>query len=285
MSTENLINYISSKISDQFFKKYIKNKNINVDYNKIYNVNFEDILKKIRKKINKRGGTLLSNTYLGSTHPLDIRCAKGHLFKLLSYKILNGVWCQQCLGVGITLNDLKKIALARGGKCLSLSYKNPNTKMKWECAKGHRWEAISCSVRNMKTWCPMCAGKKVINKKILQTIAKSHGGKLLSRIFKSSIDCYRFECKLGHIWKAKAGKVVNRGQWCRKCALIKNGIKRREKTLSLIKLTAKRKGGTCLSKKFLGTNSTLKFECKNSHLFKLPYWKFKRNHWCPQCLL
>ncbi|PKM92484.1 MAG: hypothetical protein CVU81_00175, partial [Euryarchaeota archaeon HGW-Euryarchaeota-1] len=45
-----------------------------------------------------------------------------------------------------------------GGKCLSTKYINANTKLKWQCKEGHRWEAIPSSIKK-GSWCPVCARK------------------------------------------------------------------------------------------------------------------------------
>ena len=57
----------------------------------------------------------------------------------------------------ITIEDCKEIARQRKGKCLSTEYVNNNTKLKWECEHGHKWEAISKSIKKGH-WCPICAG-------------------------------------------------------------------------------------------------------------------------------
>ena len=39
-----------------------------------------------------------------------------------------------------------RIAQERGGRCVSSVYVNSMTKLTWECAKGHQWEAIPNSI-------------------------------------------------------------------------------------------------------------------------------------------
>ena len=51
---------------------------------------------------------------------------------------------------------MKALAEGRGGRCLSDEYNGSKTKLKWECAYGHGWEAIPNNVKNLGSWCPHC---------------------------------------------------------------------------------------------------------------------------------
>jgi hypothetical protein len=50
---------------------------------------------------------------------------------------------------------MKEFAESRGGKCLSTTFHDLKTKLKWRCGFGHEFEA---SPRLVKTghWCPQC---------------------------------------------------------------------------------------------------------------------------------
>jgi hypothetical protein len=54
---------------------------------------------------------------------------------------------------------MNKTAEIRGGLCLSEQYINSKTKLKWQCSKGHVWEALPTNVKNKGSWCPICAIK------------------------------------------------------------------------------------------------------------------------------
>ena len=54
------------------------------------------------------------------------------------------------------IEDMQKLAISRSGRCLSKNYINTNTKLKWQCKKGHIWEAIPSNIKK-GTWCPKCA--------------------------------------------------------------------------------------------------------------------------------
>ena len=54
-----------------------------------------------------------------------------------------------------TIQDMRDLAAARDGKCLSTEYKNQKTKLLWECDQGHRWETSASNIKK-GTWCPHC---------------------------------------------------------------------------------------------------------------------------------
>ncbi len=56
----------------------------------------------------------------------------------------------------MNIENAKKIAESRGGKCLSNTYKNAKEKLTWNCSKNHTWMAIYDSVVNKNSWCPKC---------------------------------------------------------------------------------------------------------------------------------
>ena len=102
----------------------------------------------------------------------------------------NRKYCSEKCGhnsqIGVSKYDIKQIreiAKKRDGKCLSDTYRNNRTKLKWMCAKGHTWEAVLSSV-NQGRWCPYCAGQNPTIKD-MQDIAKSKGGKCLSTKYTS----------------------------------------------------------------------------------------------------
>ncbi|CAD6532966.1 hypothetical protein LMG24235_02689 [Paraburkholderia sabiae] len=50
---------------------------------------------------------------------------------------------------------MKAVAHERGGQCLSESYVNVETKLQWECSRGHVWLTTPMSVL-AGSWCPAC---------------------------------------------------------------------------------------------------------------------------------
>jgi hypothetical protein len=115
-----------------------------------------------------KGGRCLSNKYINNATKLRWECKKGHIWIAKSGNIKNGKWCPKCsyeYRAGLrrgNIQDMQKIAESRGGKCLSEKYTNVDNKLKWQCNKGHIWEAIPSSIKR-GSWCPRCS-KNNINK-------------------------------------------------------------------------------------------------------------------------
>jgi hypothetical protein len=55
----------------------------------------------------------------------------------------------------LRLPDLQQLAIKRGGILLSKEYVNSNSKLHWQCAKGHNWRASATDVKH-NHWCWQC---------------------------------------------------------------------------------------------------------------------------------
>jgi len=115
-------------------------------------------IEEMRNIAEKRGGKCLSDIYVNANRKLMWECARGHRWEAKPNSIKIGTWCQACareLTKG-TIEEMQRIANERGGKCLSDTYVNNQTKLLLECAEGHQWEAAPNSIKN-GSWCPHCA--------------------------------------------------------------------------------------------------------------------------------
>ena len=105
----------------------------------------------------ERNGKCLSTEYINSKTKLKWECAEGHTWEVTPDSVKRGIWCRICSGLApLTIEEMHKIAAGRGGKCLSTKYVNAHTKIKWECAEGHTWEATPGDVKS-GTWCGICS--------------------------------------------------------------------------------------------------------------------------------
>ncbi len=108
-----------------------------------------------------RGGKCLTPTYSG-VHPLLWECRNKHQWEALASNVLGcGSWCPYCAHkVQRRIEEMVAVAAERGGKCLSSACGSVDTKLLWECAKGHTWEAAPHTVLGSPsrrgTWCPLC---------------------------------------------------------------------------------------------------------------------------------
>lgn len=172
------------------------------------------------------------------------------------------------------LSDLRKIAIAKGGRCLSNFYVNDNTKLLWECVKGHQWESVPSSIKQ-GTWCPYCAGTIRKNIEEMNQLALRKGGKCLSTKYLGISEKLTWECVKGHKWESSPQHIV-RGSWCPYCA----GL---GKTIEDMRNLARDRDGKCLSSTFLNAHTKLLWECAEGHKWKATPDSIRRGTWCPQC--
>lgn len=160
---------------------------------------------------------------------LKIRCEGGHISKIDSYNIelrikKNKKICKYC-EKDEKLEELKKLAIAKGGKLLSEEYSSRN--LLWSCGVEEHppWRARASHIKE-GNWCRKCSAKSLserfLNKskhsiETLKELAKSRGGELLSEEYVGLKKKYQWKCYLGHKWDALAINVIN-GTWCRYCS-------------------------------------------------------------------
>jgi hypothetical protein len=119
----------------------------------------------------------------------------------------------------LTIGEMRDIAKNRRGKCLSLKYVNNREKLRWQCSKGHIWEAIPDSIKHGH-WCPYCAGLAKLTIEEMQELARQKKGKCLSKVYVNNKTKLKWQCSEKHIWDATPHKI-KQGRWCPTCAIIK----------------------------------------------------------------
>jgi len=180
-------------------------------------------MKDMKKMAQERGGLCKSKSYSGAHSNLIWQCAEGHTWKATPNSIRRGSWCKTCSREimaqqqRLSIDDMQKIAEKRGGKCLSTIYKNNQTKLEWECSKGHKWLAIPANIRNHGKWCPKCSGNARLTIEDMHQIAKERGGSCLSEKYVNNNTKLNWKCSEGHEWSAVPSSIKN-GTWCRKCS-------------------------------------------------------------------
>lgn len=237
----------------------------------------EEHLTLLKEIARSRNGKCLSNSYIKSSAKLEWQCEHGHAWEATPNKVKRGSWCPTCNGQPkVTIEQLKGIAISRGGKCLSNQYKNAHTKLEWQCKHGHSWVATPDKVKR-GTWCPTCNKPEKGTFKEMQKIALSRNGTCLSEGYINTDTKLRWRCEHGHEWEATPYKVKQQGTWCPTCA----GIQKL--TLEDAQSVAHDRGGECLSSVYLNNSTLLKWRCEHGHKWEAQFASIKSGTWCPTC--
>ncbi|WP_215575299.1 zinc-ribbon domain-containing protein [Bacillus mycoides] len=256
---------------------FIANNNI-IDFKKLNQQLSE--LKKLNSIAQSHGGKCLSNTYLGSETKLRWECSKGHIWETIPYLIKNGSWCPTCRKGKLSIEQMKEIAIEKGGKCLSDSYINNTSSLIWECSKGHVWKAPPRNVR-AGSWCFICNHPQRLSIQHAQEIANLRGGKCLSTTYINSESKLTWCCSEGHIWNSVITSI-KKGHWCPKCG-DERAAKSRKLTIQDAQEIANLRGGECLSTTYINSKSKLTWCCSEGHIWNSVITSIKSGTWCPTC--
>lgn len=125
---------------------------------KVNRVKFNDKrLQDMRTLAESRGGKCLSDKYINSHTKSTWECKEKHVWNALFSSLRDGCWCPYCAKVKKrTIEEMRELAISRGGKCLSKTYTNMLTKLEWECENQHIWFALPHSIIG-GSWCPICS--------------------------------------------------------------------------------------------------------------------------------
>jgi hypothetical protein len=167
------------------------------------------------------GGVCLSATYETASTPMNWRCGVGHEFTTRFTNIYHeGHWCIVCAHARMrlySLVDCQRTATERGGLCLSTTYVDRLTHLRWRCALGHEWLAALAHVVVNKSWCPRCAGVLKYTIEECRAFAATRGGACLTDVYKNALTGMQWRCREGHGWRATFSRIVG-GSWCPHCA-------------------------------------------------------------------
>ena len=250
-----------------------------------YNISF---LKELAKSF---GGDCLSDKYTSMSDKYHWICSEGHKWSSKAQNVKSlGRWCPKCGRIKSDLSrrkykigDLIEYAENKGGKCLSETFHGVTEKYKWQCAEGHVWDASFHNIKNSGTWCPECAIMESSQKRIkysiddLKTIAIAKEGLCLSEKFINIKSKYLWKCKSGHEWLASFDNILNNNRWCPDCA--KNHLGSIEEMQEM----ANKRGGICLSNKYINSKSKLEWTCAEGHKWQAIPSLIIRGAWCPKC--
>lgn len=232
-------------------------------------------IKDMQRIARERGGDCLSEKYINNTTKIHWRCIKGHEWSSTPKNVKKGHWCPYCgNSVKLTIEEMQRIAKSRGGICLSKEYFGIKIRLRWQCSRGHKWEATPDNIKRGK-WCPYCAGQHQTIKD-MQEIAKKHGGECTSKEYVDNRTKLQWRCEKGHKWEAVPGHIKE-GSWCPYCC---GNIKL---TIEDMQRLARYHNGECLSSDYINAMTKLMWRCKEGHEWEANANNIKNGKWCPYC--
>lgn len=125
--------------------------------------------------------------------------------------------------------------------------------------------------------------RKAYTIEYIQKIAFKHKCICLSTEYKNNITKLLWKCEHGHTWLANINMMTKRSYWCPECHLKTPGRKYRLHSIEDMQELAKSKGGKCLSKKYINSNSKLKWQCKHGHTWMANSAQVLIGKWCFKC--
>lgn len=177
------------------------------------------------------------------------------------------------------LTELQEMARARGGRCLATKFLAMNSKVTWECATGHTWEAVPKTIKSGH-WCPYCSNcRRESPMEDLHKLAAANGGRCLSKTYTTCVAPMEFVCKKGHEFTCTAASVWGQKSWCQVCS--GNRIHR---PLERLQKVAESKGGVLLSTEYVNSKTKVELRCADGHTWRAtPLAIVHHDTWCKQC--
>lgn len=176
------------------------------------------------------GGVWHKCMYVNNKTKMDWECGTcGHVWPAVFASIRSvGTWCPPCSGnTRLSIEVAKRIAVERGGECLSEEYKNNNSPLLWRCGKdGTEWPASLNKVKDAGHWCPTCAGNLPLSIEEAKEIAVSRGGLCLSTKYVNTSESLEWWCgKCEDTWPSPLASVKGGTARTRTRALLANSWK------------------------------------------------------------
>jgi hypothetical protein len=163
----------------------------------------------------------LSDKYINNSIKLECVCKLGHKWFAIPNSIKRGTWCPECKKINNrnrfnhSTEEVKKYIENKGGKLLSIEYKNQCQILDLLCDKGHKFQSKFMHLKRGQ-WCPYCSGRRYTIKD-MQEWAKKRNGFCLSNKYINAKTPLKWKCEYGHEWKTTPNNI-QQGCWCPYCS-------------------------------------------------------------------
>lgn len=117
----------------------------------------------------------------------------------------------------------------------------------------------------------------------VQDFVAKKGGKCLDMKYINIRTKMWWQCKDGHEWKSVGYAVLNKNQWCPKCAI--NIIKQKSTKHSMEEANkiAIKRNGLCLSKNYINNTTQMRWQCEYGHKWNATFAGVLKGDWCRWC--
>ena len=245
-------------------------------------------IEQVRAFFEQEGYILLSKNYENSCNKLTYLCPKGHRGLMSWTTFKGGHRCFTC-SYEIRksknkkdLGEIKQYIEQQGYQCLTQLYVNNRQKLDLICPKGHEWHPTWNSF-NTGRRCAVCAGKAKRSLIEICRYIEQEGYKLLSKMYVNTHAKIILQCCDGHKYTTRWNDFLT-GYRCRICKYKKDSD---NKTYSFAYIKQQIESDAekyiLLSKKYIGCNSKLSFECPKGHRYQTSWNIWQVGARCPKC--
>jgi len=186
------------------------------------------------------------------------------------------------MGKKHTIEYIRNYFKEHGCELLEEEYINNYTKMKYECSCENISE-INFGSFQQGHRCKKCANKKLrkdrqFSYKYVKQYFKKHACDLLEDKYINNCTSMKYKCICGNISKISFASF-QKGTRCAKCG----GTKKH--TFEFIKDYFKKQGCKILEKKYINSETPMKYKCKCGNISKICFYNFKMGKRCRKCAI
>jgi len=237
----------------------------------------------IMKLITSKDGVFISEKTVKSRRIITIKCNKdGNIWETPLHNLKKGKWCKTCFDNKHNINRKKILTLvnSKGYNLLTSGKLNRTDRFRIKCIKHDlEWETCYGNLKYANGDCKLCSSN-FPDMKTIKDFVSHKNGEFIEKI-KNSEDKRNIliRCiKHNHTWKTRWYNL-QKGIWCKKCAIDNKIIKYEE-----IKALVESKDAVLLTKNCSSAKQKLRVKClKDNYEWETTWARINQNCWCPRC--
>lgn len=234
----------------------------------------------IRENIERYGYKLISKEYKNSRSYLEIKCSKGHQYKVKYNVFQQGSRCPICSRNGINKKYdyiyVKEYIAKYGYELISDEYINCEQYLEVRCSSGHSYKTTFSNFKSGSR-CKKCKGIATYSYEEVKSFIESNDYKLLSSKmeYSNSHSDIEIQCNSGHVYYTKFYSFKRRHK-CPYCA-------ERKLNFDMVNNYIMERGYVVLSHVYKNNHEPLTLKCPVGHIFNMSYNKFQNGCRCTKC--